>query len=222
MCDLRVAKGGFRAADGAPSRGGAVRFPDSAIFLSMRVIAGEVKGRRLKSPGPETRPLTDRAREALFSILGGYVRGAEVLDLYGGSGSLSCEALSRGAARTTVVEHSSSVLSVARENLEHCDFIDRAELVCVDVRTFLKRSRAGDSAFDLVFIDPPYVVTDEAIFNLLSGLSARLAGGAVVILHRRAQRHNDGHHFVWPNGYRSYDDRVYGSTALHFAQFVGE
>ena len=117
----------------------------------MRVIAGAFKGRRLAVPaGVRTRPTADRVREALFSMLGD-VTGARVLDLYAGSGALSIEALSRGAAAATLVDWDRRALAAIRRNLEGLD--THARVRRQDAVRYLRSARGP---FDLVFVDPPY------------------------------------------------------------------
>jgi len=117
----------------------------------MRVIAGELGGRRLRAPrGRGTRPTSDRTREAIFSILGD-VRGARVLDLFAGSGALAIEALSRGAAQAVLVDRDRSAIRVMLDNVGQLELGMRAIVTRADVRDELP---AGE--FDLVFVDPPY------------------------------------------------------------------
>jgi 16S rRNA (guanine(966)-N(2))-methyltransferase RsmD len=129
----------------------------------MRIIAGEHRGRRIESPpGLETRPMLDRVREAMFSTLGKRAEGANVLDLFAGSGSLGLEALSRGARRARMVEKHPLALSVLRKNVELLGMGERAEIVRGDaLRPDLWRPLGGSPAFDLVFLDPPYRRIEE-------------------------------------------------------------
>jgi 16S rRNA (guanine966-N2)-methyltransferase len=133
----------------------------------VRVVAGELGGRRLAAPpGGGTRPTADRVREALFSMLGD-VSGLRVLDLFAGSGALGIEALSRGAAAAVFVERNRKAAAVARQNLESLGL--QAPVLEGDALTVL--AHAGDP-YDLVFVDPPY---DSA--PLLAGpLAERLPG----------------------------------------------
>jgi 16S rRNA (guanine966-N2)-methyltransferase len=119
----------------------------------VRVIAGAYKGRTLKAPpGRDTRPTSDRVREALFSILGD-IEGMRVLDLFAGSGALGIEALSRGAAEATFVEQSHRAAAAITANLEAVG--DPASNIRTESAfTYLGRTR--DGPFDLVFADPPY------------------------------------------------------------------
>ncbi|MGH2993185.1 MAG: RsmD family RNA methyltransferase [Solirubrobacterales bacterium] len=121
----------------------------------MRVVAGELGGRRLEAPkGAGVRPTADRVREALFSILG-EIDGARVLDLYSGTGALAIEAVSRGAGSALLVDTDPAV---ARSNVEALGVSDRCEIVRADVIRYLKRER---DEFDLIFCDPPYKLADR-------------------------------------------------------------
>jgi len=120
----------------------------------MRVIAGEAKGRRLKSPrGMETRPTSDKVKEALFSILGNRVVDTRMLDLFAGTGAIGIEALSRGAARVDFVESDRAMADILEKNLTACGFHGRAEVYRMDAFKFLKQIR---QPYDLIFADPPY------------------------------------------------------------------
>ena len=119
----------------------------------MRVIGGTERGRRLVGPSSEgTRPLSDRAREALFNILGPGIRGERVLDLFAGTGAVGIEALSRGAASATFVEQGRAALGDIRANLDTLGLAGRAEVVAGDALGFVARSR---ERFDVIFAGPP-------------------------------------------------------------------
>lgn len=120
----------------------------------MRVIAGLAKGRRLQSvPGDTTRPITDRAKEALFSIIGDWIIDTRVLDLFGGTGAVGIEALSRGAAFVQYVELNRRAVQTIQTNLRHCGFAPQAVVTQGDSFAFLERYRG--EPFDLVYIAPP-------------------------------------------------------------------
>ncbi|HTN43388.1 MAG TPA: 16S rRNA (guanine(966)-N(2))-methyltransferase RsmD [Nitrospiria bacterium] len=120
----------------------------------MRVIAGEAKGRRLRSPrGTEIRPTSDKVKEALFSILGNRVVEARFLDLFAGTGAIGIEALSRGAARVDFVESDRAMADLLEKNLAACGFQARAEIHRTDAFKFIKQ---GHGPYDLIFADPPY------------------------------------------------------------------
>src|SRR5258705_6830845 len=118
----------------------------------MRVIAGMYGGRRIAAPpGSRTRPTSDRVREALFSILGGRVQGARVLDLFAGSGALGIEALSRGAESATFVDDAPAAIKAVRANLGALKAT--AEVRDSDALRFLGAASSGAAQYDLVFLD---------------------------------------------------------------------
>jgi 16S rRNA (guanine966-N2)-methyltransferase len=147
----------------------------------VRIIAGIAKGRRLVSPGAATRPMTDRAKEGIFSSLAGAVPDALVLDLFAGSGSLGLEALSRGAASVVFVERDRKALVALRTNVAAVGL--GGEVVAADVEDYLERAPGG---FDLAFVDPPYALSLPSVERILAGLVPSLAEGGIVVLHRRA------------------------------------
>lgn len=143
----------------------------------MRVIAGELGGRRLRSArGGATRPTAERVREALFSMLGP-LEGAVVLDLFAGSGALGIEALSRGAASATFVERSPQALAALRANLVALELNERARVIAGDA---LGALRANDK-YDLVFLDPPYAMAAALAAALSRELPGVLRAGARVV-----------------------------------------
>lgn len=120
----------------------------------MRVISGSARGRRLKElPGMDTRPTTDKVKESLFNIIQFDIEGRRVLDLFGGTGQLGIEALSRGAARCTFVDMSRQAADVIRDNLKTVGFSELASVHQGDAVAFLAGCR---EKFDLIFLDPPY------------------------------------------------------------------
>ena len=143
--------------------------PGRVYASSMRVVAGELGGRRLVAPrGDAVRPTSDRVREAVFAILGD-VAGAQVLDLYCGTGALGIEALSRGAAFAELVDTDPSP---ARLNVGALRLEDRSTVVRADASRYLRRAR---SRFDLVFCDPPYKLADRLAAELEELIPPRLA-----------------------------------------------
>ena len=123
----------------------------------MRIIGGIHRGRKLKAPkGMQTRPTADRVKEAVFSSLGPKIQGANILDLFGGTGSLSLEALSRGARHAWIIEKDPDTLKVMKENIQTLDFSEHCTLFLQDVRLILKKIGKMDQKFDVIFLDPPY------------------------------------------------------------------
>lgn len=129
----------------------------------MRIIGGAAKGRKLFTPESGTnkshiRPTSDRSREALFNILGSFVQGAVVLDLFAGTGALGLEALSRGAKHVVLVDNYQKGLNLIHRNVDLCGFSEMATVLKRDIRKglfFLKKA-SSYHCFDLVFLDPPY------------------------------------------------------------------
>jgi 16S rRNA (guanine966-N2)-methyltransferase len=172
----------------------------------MRVIAGRYGGRRLQAPpGDATRPTSDRVREALFSVLGGRVDGARVLDLFAGSGALGIEALSRGAAEVTFVDSAPAAIRVVKANLAALNA--SAEVRRADARRFLGAASAASRQYDLVFLDPPYRQAGRLGSELTAALPAVLAPGAAVVAEsdRRAPLEL---------GLPILDERRYGDTLI--------
>ncbi len=154
----------------------------------MRIVAGSAKGVRLAPVPDGVRPVSERAREGLFSSLGPKVPGARVLDLFAGTGALGIEALSRGADHAVFVERTPAAAAALHENLQRARVAGRATVVPRPVRSFLADSvmSASLGPFDLVFLDPPYEMgspdLDETLQELASG--PVLGRGWTVVLTR--------------------------------------
>jgi 16S rRNA (guanine966-N2)-methyltransferase len=148
----------------------------------MRIVSGRFGGRRLQAPaGRETRPTSDRVREALFSTLGP-LDGAVVLDLFAGSGALALEALSRGAERADLVERDPRAAAVARANAEALGLSpDEARVLRMPALRALQDARRRGAAYDLALLDPPYRDAPRLGAELSESLQAVLAPGARVV-----------------------------------------
>jgi 16S rRNA (guanine966-N2)-methyltransferase len=181
----------------------------------MRVIAGVAKGRPLSSvPGDSTRPITDRVKSALFSILTSQelVEGRRYLDLFGGTGAVGIEALSRGAAQVVFCERDRSALAVLHRNLDSTGLFARAVVVPGDAFRYLERPDLG--AFDVIYIAPPQYrgLWLRALQAVAARCPALLADGGQAIVQ------------VFPKEWSEpqlaalelLDRRQYGSTALFF------
>lgn len=176
----------------------------------MRVIAGEAKGRRLKSPrGTGTRPILDRVKVALFDVLSPWVEDARVLDLFAGAGSVGIEALSRGARNAVFVELNPGAVATIKANLETTRLADRAKVVRRDVFRFLEEA-TGD--FDLIYVAPPQYV--GLVVKTLEALDRRplLAPGGRII----AQQHPKERVSITLTQLKLADERRYGDTELLF------
>ncbi len=149
----------------------------------MRIIGGEGGGRRLRAPrGSNTRPTSDRVREALFNILAPRIPESRFLDLFAGSGAVGLEALSRGAAEAVFVEKRPQAAAVIRRNIEHLKLAGRAILYQADVNAFVRDWLPSLGTFDIVYMDPPY--KSEYAAGTLRGISrcGLLADRGVVVV----------------------------------------
>lgn len=177
----------------------------------MRVIAGKAKGRKLYAvPGPGTRPMTDRAKSALFSILGDDVRATSFLDLFAGTGQVGIEALSRGAARAVFVEFHHAALRVIHNNLALTGLAEQAEVVRDDVFHYLA---VPSQPFDYIYVAPPqYRGLWIQTLQMLDALPGWLTDDGWVI----AQIHPVEYAPVALNNLILFDQRKYGSVLLCF------
>ncbi|MEV7615181.1 16S rRNA (guanine(966)-N(2))-methyltransferase RsmD [Streptomyces sp. NPDC089799] len=182
-----------------------------------RVIAGTAGGRRLAvPPGNGTRPTSDRAREGLFSTwesLHG-VEGARVLDLYGGSGAVGLEALSRGAAHTLLVEADARAAKTIRDNIRVLG-LPGAEFRAGKAEQVAAGPPPGEP-YDIVFLDPPYAVTGQELGEILLTLRANgwLTPDALVTVERSTRSGA----FPWPDGFEPLRSRRYGEGTLWYGR----
>ncbi|WP_371668941.1 16S rRNA (guanine(966)-N(2))-methyltransferase RsmD [Streptomyces sp. NBC_00289] len=183
-----------------------------------RVIAGVAGGRRLSvPPGNGTRPTSDRAREGLFStwqsLLGGPLDGERVLDLYAGSGAVGLEALSRGAGHTLLVEADARAVRTVRENVKSLG-LPGAEVRAGKARQIIQEP--PPQPYDLVFLDPPYAVTDDDLREILLTLRTEgwLVAGALVTVERSTR----GGEFRWPVGFDAIRARRYGEGTFWYGR----
>lgn len=182
----------------------------------MRIISGEARGRKLFAPSSdETRPTADRIRESLFNIIGSRVYDAQVLDLFGGTGALSLEALSRGAARAVIVDAAREAVQVIERNAQGVlkdAWRDRARIIRSDYRSAI--GSLSGVRFDLVFLDPPYRMTDayaDAIRRLKQ--QGLLAEDCLIVVERARELA-----VPLPEGFESYDTRHYGATSVELVR----
>jgi 16S rRNA (guanine966-N2)-methyltransferase len=182
-----------------------------------RIVAGTLGGRRLTAPaGQQTRPTSERVREALFSTIGSMtdLDGCRFADLYAGSGAVGLEAASRGAAAVLLVESEARAARTLRENVAALGLAAICQLSTARVATALATGPA--EPFDVVFADPPYQVDDDDIAAMLSALvdNGWLAGDAVVVVERSTRSAQPR----WPEGVTPERGRRYGDTALWYGR----
>jgi 16S rRNA (guanine(966)-N(2))-methyltransferase RsmD len=180
--------------------------------VSLRVITGKAKGRRLQMvPGDSTRPITDRAKEALFSIIGTWIVDTRVLDLFGGTGAVGIEALSRGAHYAQFVDSNRRAVETIQVNLRHCRLEGQASVERQDAFTWLDRYRGRP--FDLVYVAPPqYQELWSKALRKIDSIPDLLTdfGSVIVQIHPREDAP------VALTRLEEYDRRRYGSTLLIF------
>ena len=174
----------------------------------MRVITGKARGIQLKTPdGMLTRPTADRVKEALFSIIQFELPGARVLDLFGGTGQLGIEALSRGAKRCTFVDAREDACKLIRENLKRTKLDADAAVVRSDYLDYLKRCR---EKYDIILLDPPYA--EVFLENALKQIAEIdiLQSGGIIVAERPLEKE-----LPWEfKGFTRSRDYKYGKTLL--------
>lgn len=186
--------------------------------MSMRIIAGLGKGRKLFSPPSITRPTSDRAREGLFSSListFGTLEGLHFLDLFAGSGAVGVEALSRGAGFVESVENNSVSAEVCEKNfalLSNQPNLGRFKVH--KTTTFEYLNHLANQQFEIIFLDPPYEVSNVEIEKILRKIQSNnlLSKFGVIAIERDAK----GEPFTWPEGFVEVKIRSYGQGAIHY------
>ena len=176
----------------------------------MRIIAGFAGGRKFEAPeGIHTRPTLDRVRENLFNILQYRIRDSRVLDLFAGSGALSLEAISRGASDAVLVDSDRNANRIQRKNLEQLGMDDRARVYLCDWRKAVKELETQGRQFDIIFLDPPYRMTDmRDVFAALVKLTA--PDGLIVLEHEAKSEPVTGDLF------EKTDERRWGYCGISF------
>ncbi len=151
----------------------------------MRIIAGSLKGRRLRTPSWEgLRPTSDRLRETLFDILADRIPGAAVLDGYAGTGAVGIEAISRGASAVVFVERDRRAAALVAENLRHCGILKGYDIIPADIGRVNRPD--GSQPFDVILLDPPYAETD--LVGCVARAATWLAAGGVLVLEHARRR----------------------------------
>lgn len=186
-----------------------------------RIVAGRYGGRRLLTPaGTNTRPTSERVREAVFSRLDhlGVLTGARVLDLYAGAGSLGLEAASRGAAEVVLVDVAKAATAVAAKNVAALG-VPGVRVVTADAARFLAQPPLGGHecpGYDLVLLDPPYDLPEHDLSGLLAALAqpGRLEPGALVVVERASRSPEP----TWPSAWGKVTSKRYGETAMWYAE----
>jgi 16S rRNA (guanine(966)-N(2))-methyltransferase RsmD len=179
----------------------------------MRVIGGNARGRRLKVPkGRDLRPTAARVKEALFNILPHDLTGAKILDLFAGTGNLTIEALSRGAAESILIDSSPQSGKAIRENLRRLDLAARTKVWITPVSRALRLLARRGETFDMIFLDPPYdqKLVESTLNSIAKGGLLRESG---VVIAEHSRREQVKAHYA---GLVLSDQRHYGETDLSF------
>ena len=176
----------------------------------MRVISGTARGKALKTPeGVVTRPTADRVKEALFSVIQFDLPGAKVLDLFGGTGQLGIEAISRGAVSAVFVDSNKKACDLIRENLKRTNFTNKSVVVCSEALSYL---RVCKDKFNIIFLDPPYAeVFLENALKMITEIDILQSGGIIVT--ERPLGKELSYDF---SGFNRSKDYKYGNTLLAF------
>lgn len=152
----------------------------------LRIIAGIHRGRRIEAPeGRDTRPTLDRVRENLFNMLQGRCMDARVLDLFAGSGALSLEALSRGAETAVLCDHDREAVRIEKKNIQALREEERTRILAGDWSRAAAQLKTEGARFDLVFLDPPYAMTD--LREVTEALLPLLAEEGMIVLEHQAE-----------------------------------
>lgn len=179
----------------------------------MRIIAGQMRGRQLKTvEGMQTRPTSDKVKGAIFNVLGDKVLDARVLDLFAGTGNLAIEALSRGSQAAVLVEKSRDAHQVIQKNIEQLGVSHKVKLILLDAFKYI--TRYPDEVFDLIFLDPPY--REGLVLKVISTLkeNSYLASDGVIIAETAKDEKLDGD--IYPFEIRKTGE--YGDTKVWYLQ----
>ena len=183
----------------------------------MHIIAGERRGATLFAPkGMDTRPTQAKVKESLFNIIQAYVPDACVLDLFSGSGNLALEALSRGAESAVLVDQDREAAQCIRRNLEKLRFEDCAQLLKCDWRQAVTQLKGRHQPFDLVFLDPPYRMTELNECCAALAEAGLLAPDAMLVLEHRTDAAT-----LPDERFELFKERTYADTQIHFYLYAG-
>lgn len=178
----------------------------------MRIIAGEMKGFKLKAPkGIETRPTSDRVKESLFNIIGYVESSSRVLDLFSGSGNIGLEFLSRGAEEVYFIDNDPDSIKTIKENSKKCKVENRSHIFKNDVFKAIEVLNRKRVKFDYIFLDPPYNRgIGEKVIEKISNLDILKCDGLIIVEHEKDSKLKENFKI------KVIDNRLYGTTELTF------
>ena len=181
---------------------------------TLRIIAGKAKGMRIQTvPGDSTRPITDRAKESLFNIISTDLIDSSWLDCFGGTGSVSIEALSRGAKTTTIIDLHPLAIETIKRNLSHTKFEQHCDVIKTDTLVYLKKNAV--KSYDYVFIAPPqYKGLWQKTIEILDQNPNWVVDDGWIIV----QIHPVEYKPLELDNFKEFDQRKYGSTLFVFYQ----
>lgn len=154
----------------------------------MRVISGDRKGHRLKSPkGKDVRPTEDKIKESLFNIIGPIDENATVLDLFSGTGQIGIEFLSRGADKAYFVDKSNASISIIKDNLQHTKLLDYSVIINKDAKVSLRQLSEKNIEFDYIYIDPPFKEHQLVLetLDVISDNNLLKSTGIIIVEHEK-------------------------------------
>jgi len=182
----------------------------------MRIIRGKFKNKKLFFPeNIKTRPLKDRVRENIFNILEHSseinikLKNSFVLDMYAGTGSFGLECLSRGAKKIEFIENDTEALKNLRKNIESLKINNQTKILPIDIKAFFKKSEFNKK-FDIIFVDPPYVVEDLSVIELIKKKNI-LNKIHIIIIHREKNSNNN-----FLSNFKILKNKVYGRSEIFF------
>ncbi|RLQ92865.1 16S rRNA (guanine(966)-N(2))-methyltransferase RsmD [Planomicrobium sp. Y74] len=185
----------------------------------MRVIAGKAKGLPLKAvPGNTTRPTTDKVKESVFNMIGPFFDGGNALDLFAGSGGLGIEALSRGIEKAVFIDKDSKAIETIRANLEKTRLNQQAEVYRNDAKRAIKVLKKNDFQARLLFLDPPYHITESyGLMDFAAETGILTEDSIVVCEHEKGVELADRTKY-----FERFKNENYGAIAISIYRYIGE
>jgi len=187
--------------------------------MSIRIVAGTLRGRRIHQPKDErVRPVVHKTRDAIFNILQDKVEGARILDCFSGSGSYGIEAISRGAKEAYFIEINRHTAGLIKKSLEDLEIADQGTILRGDFRLHLRKLARDGQRFDIVMLDPPFLVSFYKKLLSNPALPQIFAQWGIGVLEYPRPQEKEIHQFVRENGFTIIETRVYGQVGISFLE----